>query len=593
MSFNFERNRSYFIIPKHSDRPLGVEKHDRHRGLKIEQQDAYTNNPGQQIRFADNGHGHHYMVMRNSGMYWDIKDKSTDAGAQLIQWDWSDAQGHGANQRFRLMSNGDGYHYIKSVHSGLMLEVKDGGKAWENVQQNKLKDKVEERGHQLFRVIPASDEYLASDQKSFKEYSDLLRTATLALIGKIPEAGGAIQAVLGFLWPDKHDQDFWNQITAYVEQRMKDLLEEAKLTAMKEILEGTRDNLNEYLKSGAANKRSKLVATITSAQQNEKPYLKAQAGVAVLPLLVAWGTLMLTARLEMVRYYDDKLAGKSDDNPNETQSELQFLKEAIERYGNAAKECREKAMKWRLGFLHNDVKITNSREWGRIEDYWVEDRFDGWRKEARFAPATRVSDPEAKDRIKNARDMREAQIRAKFDAELDVVMAAERLWPYFDPEKAGKAAKKKIQVVVGSFGDRPRDKKFDCGSGGLIEIKLCTFSTGRPHASLCGLQLRYANGTQSSYGNSGDRQETLTLTAGEFITNVRGLQRNSVEGLMIETSHGRSVHAGQLGEHFDRNYYFDAGLDDMVGARLVGISGSYSDNSFHTLSFHWEYERTE
>lgn len=592
MSFNFERNRNYFIIPKHSDRPLGVEKHDKHRGLKIEQQDAKANNAGQQIRFADNGHGHHYLVMRNSGLHWDIKDKSVDAGGQVVQWDWSDAGGQGANQRFRLMSNGDGFHYIKSVHSGLVLEVKDGGKGTENVQQNKLKDKVDERGHQLFRVIPASDEYLATDQKSFKEYSDLLRTATLALIGKIPEAGGAIQAVLGFLWPDKHDQDFWNQITAYVEQRMKDLLEEAKLTSMKEILEGTRDNLNEYLKTGAANKRSKLVATITSAQQNEKPYLKAQAGVAVLPLLVAWGTLMLTARLEMVRYYDTKLAGNQSKNQDEIKSELQFLKEAIERYRTAAKECREKAMTWRLGFLHNDVKVTQSK-WGRIEEYWVEDRYDGWRKTASFAPASHAHDPEAKAKIKNARDMREAQIRAKFDAELDVVMAAERLWPYFDPEKKSQAAKKKIEVVVGTFGDRPRDNKFECGSGCLTEIKLCTFSSGRPHANLCGLQLKYANGTQSSYGNNGDKQETLKLAAGEFITNVRGRQRDTVEGLIIETNQGRSIHAGQLGEHLDKNHYFDAGLDDVVGARLMGISGSYSANAFHTLSFHWEYERTE
>jgi hypothetical protein len=52
----------------------------------------------------------------------DITGKSTDSGAQAIIWDST----IGANQRFVLEPSGDGYYFIKSVNSGLYLDIYGG-----------------------------------------------------------------------------------------------------------------------------------------------------------------------------------------------------------------------------------------------------------------------------------------------------------------------------------------------------------------------------------------------------------------------------------------------------------------------------------
>ena len=594
MAFNFENDRPYFIIPKHSKQPLGVQRQEKQKGLKIESQNAIKDSAAQQMRFAWNLRGHVYLIMSHSGLYWDIKNASQDAGAELLQWDWGDAKGNSPNQRFRLMSNGEGYYYIKATHSGMTLEVKDAGKDGAQVQQNQLNTDTANRDYQLFGITPASTGYLVSKPMAFKVHTDFIRVATLSLIDKMPEVGGAVEAIVGFFWPDNHDQNFWDQITAYVEQRMKDLLKQAEIKALTQTLEGIKKNLKEYLTTTSlTNKRIKLIAAISAATQVEDHYLDNDGGLAVLPLMASWGTMVLTMRMEMVSHYNkanlllaspDQAALKADGD------ELQFLNEAIARFGLAASASRKKAMEWRLSFIVSDVKVTSSRQ-GRLEEYWVEDRYEGWHVAHTYAPSSRVHDPYAKAKVDKAREMHEARVKAKFDVELDVILAQVYLWPYFNREKKPGPSTKKVTVMT-AYGDSPSVNSFATKLDDLGEVVLWTHTNNQPHAYLCGLQLLSVKGDGFSVGKTEGNKQTLKLATGEYICNVRLLEWGIVLGLTLETNLGRSIQAGQVGDHVNGRY-FEAGLDDMVAARLVNISGTHSTDKFNSLNFHWEYERAE
>ncbi|MFZ6733666.1 RICIN domain-containing protein [Undibacterium sp. Ji42W] len=595
MAFNFENDRPYFIIPKHSKQPLGVQRQEKQRGLKIESQNAIQGSAAQQVRFARHGKGHFYVIMSHSGLYWDIKNASQDAGAELLQWDWGDSHGNSPNQRFRLMSNGEGYYYIKAAHSGLTLEVKDAGKDGAQVQQNQLNTNTANRDYQLFSIMPASTGYLVREPMAFKVHTDFIREATLSLIDKMPELGGAVQAIVGFFWPDNHDQNFWDQITAYVEQRMKDLLKQAEIKTLTQTLEGIKKNLKEYLTTtNLTNKRIKLIAAIAAATQVEHQYLDNDGGLAVLPLMASWGTMVLTMRMEMVSHYNkanlllastDEVALKADGD------ELQFLNEAIARFGLAASTSRKKAMEWRLSFIVSDVKVTSSGQ-GRLEEYWVEDRYEGWRVSHTSAPSSRVHDPYAKAKVDKAKEMHVARVKAKFDVELDVILAQVYLWPYFNREQKPGPGKKKVAVTT-AYGYMPSTNSFAAKLDDLGEVVLWTHANNQPHAFLCGLQLLPVKGDGFSAGKTEGNKQTLKLATGEYICNVRLLEwDNIILGLILETNLGRSIQAGKIGDHINGRY-FDAGLDDMVAAKLVNISGTHSADKFNSLNFHWEYERAE
>lgn len=594
MSFIVPADRRFVIIPKHSNLPLAPLHHHRHAGEVIQQQEPYQNNPAQQFQLQKNGTGEYHVYLPYDNLYWAVAGVSADAGAALIQWHMQDRDGQtSANQRFRFLYAGNGYYYLRPVHAGgKVLEVPGATHGQDTIKQGALAA-VTARDHQLFRVVPASPDYVANEAHSFQQYSDLMRDAALGVIGAIPKAGGVVKGVLGVLWPDGHDKDFWQQMTLYVEQRVKELLQAENLKNLRSDLQGARQNAQEYSTTvSVTNRLGKLIAAIAAATQREDTFLRDQEGAGVLPLLAAWGTLVLTLRAEMVKEYDalhpnetaaEKQAGKAD--------ELTYLQSAIARYGAAVQRSREKVLATRLARIKQEFKADrdyidpgNGRMF--IVDWrndWVTDSYDGWRMERRYRhPNSDPGDPASEANITYARQAREAQVRAQFEAELDALLAPAYLWPYIDPTKAEKPSAQKITAAVGTFGGRPGGTTFSMGTGGLKKIVVCY---GAGHPFVCGLKLTYANGAEQTYGKAGSGQATLELAEGEYVTNVRGYEWDLIEGLMLETNHGRLVEGGRLGHHS----FFEAGLDDAVNARLVGISGTHTDDFFNTLTFHWEY----
>lgn len=593
MSFIVPGDRSFVIIPKHSNLPLAPTHHQKQPGNTIQQQEPYKNNPAQQFQLRKKGTGEYHVFLPYDNLYWAIAGVSPEAGASLIQWHMQDSGDQvSTNQRFRFMYAGDGYYYLRPVHArGRVLEVPGATHGQDVIKQGDLAP-VTARDHQLFRVVPASADYLANEAQSFHQYNDLLRKAVLGAVGGLIPKGGFISGVLGVLWPDGHDQDFWNQMTQYVEQRIKERLKEQRIADLNDNLTGARQNAQEYAGTRHSNKLGKLIGAISAATQKENTFLRAQDGIDVLSLLASWGTLVLSLRTEMVNQYDALHKNETDAEVRREgkEDELTQLKDAIKRYGEAVQRSRDGAMEWRLSKIKQEGSSgtrVKQLDRTRISIEWrqdsVTDHYDGWRMERNWDNEKRNNgDPNGRANITYAKQARIDQVRAQFGAELDAILGPAYLWPYLDYTKPGQPTDQQVAVNVGTFGGRPGGTAFGMEAGGLKKVVIC-WADGHPF--VCGLKLTYADNVERTYGVMGSHQATLELAAGEYIVNARGYEWDLVEGLILETNHGRLCEGGRMGQ----KAFFEAGLDDAVNARLVGISGSYLNNFFNTLTFHWEY----
>ncbi|MCC3158275.1 RICIN domain-containing protein [Hymenobacter sp. 15J16-1T3B] len=589
-------DRSFVIIPKHSNLPLAPTHHQKHPGNTIQQQEPYTNNPAQQFQLKKKGTGEYHVYLPYDNLYWAIAGVSPDTGANLIQWHMQDSGDQvSPNQRFRFMYAGDGYYYLRPVHArGRVLEVTGATHGQDTIRQGDLAP-VSARDHQLFRVVPVSADYLSNEVRTFHKHSDQLRDLVLGVTGLIPTIGGGAKAALGVFWPDGHDQDFWNQMTQYVEQRMKQLLLQENMLKLHGHLAGIRKKTKQFLNTTEVDvKGTRLIAAISEATGDEYDFLRDREGVTVLPLLAAWGTLVLTLRAELVQGYETLFPDKTAEHKAAGKAEeLGFLREEIEEYVAGVAHSRQRALEWRLSHIKQGSS-ESSRDFdsGNItvtEFYrkdWVVDEYDGWRMDRgnttySYRPDV-AGDPNSQANITAARLARQAQVRAQFNAELDALLAPAYLWPYMDPSKPTKPAALPVNVAVGPFGVRPGGTAFDIQPGGLRKVVICW---GDGHSFICGLKLTYADNVERTYGVAGSQQAKLDLAMGEYIVNARGYEWDQVEGLLLETNHGRLCEGGRMGG----GTFFEAGLDDAVNARLVGISGTYQGNLLNTLTFHWKY----
>jgi len=594
MTFIVPGDRRFVIIPKHSDLPLGPLHHRKEKGTVIQQQGAYKNNPAQQVELRQTGTGEHFVYLPYDGLFWAIAGESRNAGAELIQWLMQDQDGGARNQRFRFLYAGAGYYYLRSVHSGLVLEVPGATRGQDTIKQGPLVPAAN-RNHQLFRVVPASPEYMANDVRSFQKYSDMMRDVLLGVTGLIPEVGGGIKAVLGVIWPDNHDQDFWNQMTQYVEQRVKALLREENMHTLRAHLHRIRKQTKEFLETTQLpSKSQKLTTAISDAASEEYDFLRDHEGATVLPLLAAWGTLTLALRAEKVKGYaalypELSAAGKEAGR----KEELVFLQQDIDAYVEGVKRAQERAMLWRLGHIRQDshaytrdTDVGSSTVTEFFRNDWVTDNYDGWRVERTKYSTSQgqaSGDPNSEANITSARLAREARVRAQFNAELDAMLAPAYLWPYLNTDKTERPTDQQVPTAVGPFGGRAGGQTFAKGTGGLKKIVICSGVGHHPY--VCGLKLAYADGVEHTYGTAGSHHVALDLAAGEYITNVRGYEWDLIVALLVETNHGRLIEGGQMGS----GTYFEGGLDDTLEAKLVGIAGSYENDRLNTLTFHWEY----
>ena len=113
-----KENEWYVILAKQSNLCLDVRGKSIDKGAELIQYD-YWGGENQQWKLAPVGDGYCRIIARHSGNCLDVRGMSKDNGATLQQWHyWG-----GDNQKWKLEPVGGGYFRIIAKHSGMCLDV--------------------------------------------------------------------------------------------------------------------------------------------------------------------------------------------------------------------------------------------------------------------------------------------------------------------------------------------------------------------------------------------------------------------------------------------------------------------------------------
>jgi|GEM_PF-3168684 len=588
MSFNYQRERGYYLIAKHSGTALAVNGNNARLGASIEHQPLGMTREGQQVKFQPAGLNEYYLLVRVSNLPVTVHNGMKEAHAPIIQW----SNDGGAHQKWRPLHWADGYYHFISVHSGLALEIPGATAGPAQFQQNTLQPGA---GHQLFRIEPVVEGNLPSPI-NFKKYSDLLREATLGATGLIPKVGGGIKAVLGVLWPDGHDQDFWNQMTAYVDERIRTAVEKLLLDDMKLTLDGARTNINYFNRvTDMEEKAMKLTSILTDLIGKQGKYLRKQdrdqtwISIKVLPYLVAYGTLLLCAQAERVRHHAQLFPRQGD---ADRQVQIGILQEELALFEDALKEARKQALADRLSLVQKG-RWSQTVNYNTNTFYTVTDKFDGWEVERTYSQnrAGSYHDPQAEEHAHTMYLARVAQVTERFNSELDALLAPARAWRFLNPAVTERPGSERVTRDIGPFGGTSGlgRNAFGAHYGQLYKVAVYRADDGQP--LMTGMILYYTDGTSMHLGHTTHQGEELLLAADEFINNVYGHEGDYIHGITFETNKGRRLQCfpDQGGRY---SFPFVAGIDDgLPGVKLTGISGTHNGGqvAFSSLTFHWEY----
>lgn len=576
MAFVPAAGARYFLVAAHSGKVLEVKDASKANGAIIQQADPkpYLDSFHQQFGFDVNAERVYVLRARHSGSVIDVAGASKDDGVAVQQFQWHAVD----NERFRVIDAGDGTFYLQAVHSGKVLEIygeeKDAGKPVKQYHNHYSGTNL----HQRFRPVLAEDGFAPALLPSFTSPSQMMRDATLGIAGLIPEAGGAIKGVVGLLWPDAGPSMIWNQVMRYIEAYVESKLQEARITQLREAIEGARTNLQEFVDYDMGDeKAAKLTATTTSLNQVDRPFFNTSAPERTLSYLVAIGTIKLTLLQEQARNYA-AIAGIPTDT-NKAAHE-KSLRAGIAEYTRAAQYFREQALNARVAQIGRNftVRDVTPARHQFTYDIILRDGGDGSEVNIRIGPnggaETVAGRNAAMDRLYK---MREGTVRAQFGAQLDAILAPSLMWRSFDPVQPRPQAKK-IRASVGPYGNV--HDAVDLSSGKEI-AKIEVWADDRVR----GMRVTNRSGTSKMVGGEKGQRQVLELATGEFVAGVYGSAYHYLHSLFLETTFGRRLEAG----HLHVAYRFQADLPPELFARLADITASSGNNHVDSIQFQWDY----
>ncbi|WP_316824455.1 RICIN domain-containing protein [Pedobacter miscanthi] len=572
MSFKPIANQSYYLIAKHSAKALGFA--NTNLGTSLIQMKFDPDNKQQQFRF-DFGNNFHWILMAPyKERFLAIHNSSKDDGTRPISWHWEPNK---ANLHFRFIPAGDGYYRIMNLNSGKYLDVYGLSKAdHAEVVQHRLTT----TDNQLFKPVPVYDQPANDNPASFVEINETARAAALGLIGLAPEIGGGLKFIVGHFWSERNKMaDLWEQMKVYVDVRIRELIKEAQLKQLREVLEGQLKKLAD-IKKTAGFKGPSIDAVILGIVGEEPHFLRQSK--EVLPYLVGLGNIMIILRHTMVVQYKELFG--VDATPEVMASNLQKLKDSIKEYTDEVEKSRKAVMDFRMEQVKDRHDYTIEGKGTFPRDTHISeavDTYDGWRMAWQLTSDNK-GHKNYKELAGNAAEQRKKQVRAQYATELDEFLLPATLWKYFDPEH--EAYKETINSkTTGSFGGPHKSTEFKGREDSTIS-KVKIYAEG---GVLCGLEVFYAGSETSDglKGKAGSSVETLTLSTGEYINHVIGYANHHVDGLWLSTQKASTAGGGSAG-----STYFSADLSDGFNPKLVNISGYHSAQMIEQLNFHWQYK---
>lgn len=561
----------YYLVAEHSNKVLEVADASGAQGAVIQQNapKPFLDSFHQQFAFNENGERIYVLRVRHSQQVIDIEAGSKNDGAKVQQYSWHSVD----HERFRVIDAGDGSFFLEAVHSGKVLDVShaDMGDAKAVVQH--ANHYVATNKHQRFRAVLAEEGFEPLQLPGFTNPSQMVRDATLGIAGLVPEVGGAVKGVVSFLWKDQSSTMIWNQVLRYIESYVESRLEQARITELRDRVEGARTNLLEFVALNNGTERAtKLVSTITALNQVDRPFFNRSSAERTLSYFVTIGTIKLTLLQEQARFYAENAGLATDENKA---AHMVALRRGIAEYTDAARYLRGIILDSRLdriGRAFTVIPVGRSHH-----DFTYEVTLtDGADNRQMMLRSSRDGDSEpTKERVLA---QRRRVVEAQFGAKLDAVLAPSLAWESFDPDKK-RPVKQTVSRKVGPWGTLHTDTAL-AGGQGIAKIELWGDN------QLRGIRITNRNGQQQMCGAQKGNSASITLKVGEVITGVYGSAYYYVHSLFLETSFGQRIGAGE----FHRAYRFQADLPPELRAGVVDIHGAGSTVAVDGLRFDFEYE---
>lgn len=161
-----------------------------------------------------------------------------------------------------------------------------------------------------------------------------LKTLAGGLVGLTPEIGAFAASVFSLLWPDT-PIDYWGQVKEQVYAAIKEALNEAKVQQLKDLLEGTKDNFQEYVATTDPDeKKSRCVSLDVVLTQLKHQFMDESLESAV--YFVQYAVLHISVNIDILLCYND------DKN-------RQDLNDLINEYSTYAHNMKPKLVQSRLG----------------------------------------------------------------------------------------------------------------------------------------------------------------------------------------------------------------------------------------------------
>jgi hypothetical protein len=583
MAFEPLKGSYYYLVAKHSGKVLEAKDKSSARGATLQQNDAlpFDESYHQQFEFVNCGERIYMLRVRHSKQVVDIKNSSKENGADVILWDQHETD----NQRFHITDAGDGGIFIEVAYPEKLMKAGYTGKVLEIYGEEKGNGKpVKQHArhfntsnpHQRFQAVMADEKFTPDQLPGFTSPSQIVRDATLGLVGVIPTGGGVIKGIAGVLWKDAGPSMIWNQVMRYIEGYVDYRLTEERIETLKNTIDGARENLQSYLTLKPSDEKAKkLVSIITALTMADQKFFTLKSAEYTLSYLITLGTIKLTLLKEAALNYAELSGQKTDENAG---AHLTELRNAIEKYTKAAQTFRDAVLTSRLDKIGFNVTQQNAHHtYPRFTQYvTLRDGFDG-------RELQRVSE-NVDRRVATGKmllEARTAQIKAQLGARLDHILAPALLWAYLDPKYTEKPPEHTFTVSVGPWG-HPYGTISMADGKQLTRIELWG-DADQLHA------IRVTNGSGDStfMGKESSLHADLALMTNERIISVYGSAYHYIHSLFIETNFGRRIGMGV----FEKAYRFQADLPAEVNATLTEIIASTDRNVISSLEFKWEYRK--
>jgi jacalin-like lectin domain-containing protein/ricin-type beta-trefoil lectin protein len=601
MSFKPLKDQSYYFVAKHSGKVLGFKK-EQGPPYKVRQMDFDPNNEFQKFRFEsfepdsdleDNiimCPADRHNIYSNAGYRLGVSALSNDDNVDIVM------RTNGIEDLLsffdiRIHPAGEGYYRIQIIHNGKFLDVQNAATGNDAaVVQHRLMN----GDNQLFSLLPAIDKPDMS-KESFAKASTIVRDGALGLLGAAESLGptkGALKFIVGYFWKENDDlSDLWDQMKVYVDKRIRELIDEARLESVRGKLVGFMKVIQEIMESEeAGSKGSQLQDLLNTLDVMAEEYIDHDRG-KIFPYVIALGTIAITLKHALLVNYEYFYGHKP--SPEALRDRLKKLNSAVERYIGVAEKTRDDLLSQRASsFTAMPAVIAKL--------YF--DTYTGWK----LAWKSENGDYSKSDQLF---DQYKKRVLAQYATEVDEYMMMAKVFKYFKPkmsDRAGltadeiikiyaddyaakadafskRALLSEVKVQTGIFGGTKATKKFAAGNGKLTGI---TFYMPLPTV-LGGIEVYYDKKSSGANGQSG-KSETYHLDDDDYIVSVTGFGTERIEGLWFQTRKGNTFGTGRTGTS-----YFSADISDGLKPKLTGISGACNPDIFtggiEQLSFEWTY----